>query len=63
MRERLEALTSILANVAVGDFSKMPEVSQKKDEFTELYAEARFMMQDLKFMMEKEEATTAAAEA
>ena len=63
VRERLEALTSILANVAVGDFSKMPEVSQKKDEFTELYAEARFMMQDLKFMMEKEEATTAAAEA
>ncbi len=47
VRERLEALTPIFANVAAGDFSKMPEVSQKEDEFTELYVGMRFMMEDL----------------
>ncbi len=46
--ERLSELTPILQRAATGDFSEVPMVPHKEDEFTELYVGLRLMVEDLR---------------
>jgi len=47
VKRRLEPISDIIANIALGDFSKRLEIPSEDDEFTELYVGLDFMMEDL----------------
>jgi PAS domain S-box-containing protein len=60
VKERLEPVSEILANIAAGDFSKTLIIPKHEDIFTELYVGLTFMMEDLlEHLKEREEAETA----
>jgi PAS domain S-box-containing protein len=57
IRNRLEPISEILANIAAGDFSKKLDIPPSEDEFSELYVGFDFMMEDLlEHLKEREEA-------
>jgi PAS domain S-box-containing protein len=60
VKERLQPVSEILANIAAGDFSKTLTIPEEDDIFTELYVGLTFMMEDLlEHLKEREDAEAA----
>jgi PAS domain S-box-containing protein len=56
VKQRLQPISDLLADIAAGDFTKTLEIPEKEDEFTELYVGLTFMMEDLQeHLKEREE--------
>jgi PAS domain S-box-containing protein len=49
VRKKIESLLPAIAKASIGDFSDKIEVPDEKDEFTELAAGLRMMMEDLEY--------------